>query len=101
MYLSGASDTDRPGGRQHVAARSGSGAASGGEILRTARTREAARKIPESGGGDRPERGRTRRNLDDGGEVRGVWFLQGARRDGCGHLVPHGVSENAAPGGGA
>ena len=62
-------------------------------------TRAAARKIPESGGANGIVRTRARRDLDDGGKIRGVWILQSARGDVRGHFLPHGVFEDASPGG--
>ena len=40
-----------------------------------------------------------RRDLDDGGEIRRVRFLQSACGDVRGHFVPHGVFEDASSGG--
>src|SRR5207302_5244511 len=85
--------------REHVAGGSRSCAADLREILRPERPRPIAREIPESRGNDGADQPAARRNLDDGGKIRGLWFLQSARRDICGHFVPHGVSENASSGG--
>ena len=41
----------------------------------------------------------TKRNLDDGRKIRRLRLLQSARRDVCGHLLPHGVSEDASSSG--
>src|SRR5260370_14583095 len=51
-------------------------------------------KIPPSRGNDGTHRTTTRRNLDDGGKIRGVRFLQSARRDVCGHFLSHGGFDN-------
>src|ERR1700676_248276 len=37
--------------------------------------------------------------MDDGGEIRGIWILQGACGDVCGYFVPHDVFEDAPHGG--
>src|SRR5690242_11689109 len=79
VHIPGTGDANRPGGWKHAVVGGGSGAQVGGKIFRAAGSRASARKIPESGGADGIDRRAARRHLDDGGEIRGIRILQGAR----------------------